>query len=88
MGGICNKPYAVGNYINKMSNHCADCRFDVKIKTGDGAALQLPFCGTLSATGKALGKRSLGNVQWTWSKMSTEKQNSYIDSAADILGKL
>ncbi len=38
-GGLLgSKPYAAsGNYINKMSNYCENCRFDVKQKTGDQA---------------------------------------------------
>jgi len=38
-GGImASKPYAAsGAYINRMSNHCAKCRFDVKRATGEGA---------------------------------------------------
>jgi deoxyribodipyrimidine photolyase-related protein len=38
-GGVfATKPYAAsGNYINKMSNYCGHCRYDVKQKTGEGA---------------------------------------------------
>ncbi len=38
-GGIlASKPYVSGgNYINKMSNCCAQCKYDVKVKTGDRA---------------------------------------------------
>ena len=38
-GGILGtKPYcASGNYINKMSNHCKNCRFNYKHATGDKA---------------------------------------------------
>ena len=37
-GLLASKPYAAsGNYINKMSDHCGNCRFDVKKKTGEGA---------------------------------------------------
>jgi len=28
---------AGGNYINKMSNHCSQCKYDVKEKTGEKA---------------------------------------------------
>lgn len=38
-GGIMGtKPYAAsGAYINRMSDYCAGCRYDVKAKTGEGA---------------------------------------------------
>nr|WP_086938609.1 cryptochrome/photolyase family protein [Thaumasiovibrio occultus] len=38
-GGImATKPYAAGgNYINKMSNYCKTCHYDVKQRTGDNA---------------------------------------------------
>jgi deoxyribodipyrimidine photolyase-related protein len=38
-GGIVgSKPYcASGNYINKMSDYCGDCRFNPKKATGDDA---------------------------------------------------
>ncbi|WP_330960207.1 cryptochrome/photolyase family protein [Photobacterium sp. 53610] len=37
-GIIATKPYAAsGNYINKMSDYCQSCRYDVKQKTGDDA---------------------------------------------------
>jgi deoxyribodipyrimidine photolyase-related protein len=38
-GGLLgSKPYAAsGNYINKMSDYCKSCSFDVKKRTGDGA---------------------------------------------------
>ena len=32
------KPYAAsGNYINRMSDHCKNCRFDPKKSVGDDA---------------------------------------------------
>lgn len=37
-GIIASKPYAAsGNYINKMSDYCASCRYDPKLKTGEDA---------------------------------------------------
>lgn len=37
-GVIATKPYvASGNYINKMSNYCKDCRYDVKQRIGEHA---------------------------------------------------
>ncbi len=37
-GVMASKPYvASGAYINRMSNYCGGCRYDVKVKTGDDA---------------------------------------------------
>jgi deoxyribodipyrimidine photolyase-related protein len=37
-GKLASKPYAAGGaYINKMSNYCKNCRYDVQQKTGAGA---------------------------------------------------
>ena len=37
-GLLASKPYAAsGNYINKMSDYCAACRYDVKEKTSENA---------------------------------------------------
>jgi deoxyribodipyrimidine photolyase-related protein len=37
-GVMASKPYvSSGAYINRMSNYCASCRYDVKQRTGDDA---------------------------------------------------
>jgi deoxyribodipyrimidine photolyase-related protein len=37
-GMMASKPYAAGGaYINRMSDYCRGCRFDVKKRTGEGA---------------------------------------------------
>ncbi len=37
-GWIATKPYAAsGNYINKMSDYCRDCEYEVKESTGDSS---------------------------------------------------
>lgn len=37
-GKIATKPYvSSGSYINKMSNYCSDCRYNVKDRLGDNA---------------------------------------------------
>ncbi len=37
-GAIASKPYvSTGAYIQRMGNHCASCRYDPKLRTGDAA---------------------------------------------------
>ena len=37
-GMLASKPYAAsGNYINRMSDYCGGCRYDVKKRHGEGA---------------------------------------------------
>jgi deoxyribodipyrimidine photolyase-related protein len=37
-GVMASKPYAAsGAYIDRMSNYCGDCPYDVKDRLGDGA---------------------------------------------------
>ena len=37
-GQMASKPYAAsGAYINKMSDYCSGCAYDVKLKTGEAA---------------------------------------------------
>ena len=53
-GGLLgSKPYAAsGNYINKMSDYCAACRFDVKQKTGEKPAPSMRSIGIFSCAMK------------------------------------
>ena len=37
-GFLASKPYAAGgSYINKMSNYCKNCKYDVNLKNGPNA---------------------------------------------------
>lgn len=91
-GGLLgSKPYAAsGNYINKMSDHCAHCRYDVKQKTGDDACPFNPLYWDflLRNEAKLKGNPRLGQVFRTWARMSPEKQNDYRESAAKVLAGL
>jgi len=91
-GGLLgSKPYAAsGNYINKMSDYCGTCRFDVKQKTGDGACPFNPlYWDFLVRNEKKLrGNPRLAQVYRTWDRMSAEKQAEYRNSAARVLDQL
>ena len=91
-GGLLgSKPYASsGNYINKMSNHCSNCQFDVKKKTGDGAcpfnALYWDFLARNEE--KLASNPRLGQMYATWRRMGEDKQSEYRASAASFLAAL
>ena len=91
-GGLLgSKPYAAsGNYINKMSDYCKNCQYDVKQKTGENAcpfnALYWDFLVRNEA--KLKGNPRLGQVYNTWNKMAEDKRDTYLSSAQTFLGTL
>ena len=90
-GLLASKPYAAsGNYINKMSDYCGGCRFDVNQKTGDGACpFNALYWDFLDRNADVLcGNPRLTNVYATWDRMDGEKQAAYRQSAASFLATL
>jgi deoxyribodipyrimidine photolyase-related protein len=90
-GLLGSKPYAAsGNYINKMSNYCASCRFDVKEKTGDNACpFNALYWDFLARNEEKLGSNPrLRNAFATWHRMSADKRDDYRQSAANFLASL
>jgi len=90
-GLLAFKPYAAsGSYINRMSDYCSGCRYDVKRKTGPGAcplnALYWDFL--VRNEDKLRGNPRLGPVYRNWDRMSADKQAEYRDSAARTLAAL
>ncbi|MEO1494679.1 MAG: cryptochrome/photolyase family protein [Pseudomonadota bacterium] len=90
-GLLGSKPYAAsGNYINKMSDHCAACRYDVKTKTGEGACPFNPLYWDflLRNEDKLRGNPRLAQVYRTWDRMGDDKKAAYLDSAKTVLDTL
>ncbi len=91
-GGLLgSKPYAAsGNYINKMSDYCSACHYDVKQKTGDGAcpfnALYWDFL--IRNEGKFRANPRMGQVYRSWDAMTDSKKAAYRATAAKILQAL
>ncbi|GGB48218.1 (6-4) photolyase [Roseibium aquae] len=91
-GGLLgSKPYVSGgNYIHKMSDYCASCRYDVKTKTGPDAC---PFNSLYwhfldrNAT-KLRANPRLAQVYRTWEKMGGERQAEYLRTAEAFLTRL
>ena len=90
-GLLASKPYAAsGAYINRMSNYCGSCRFDVKQRTGPNAcpfnALYWDFIAR--HRGKIGGNPRMAQMVRTYDKFAEDEQARIADSAALILAKL
>jgi deoxyribodipyrimidine photolyase-related protein len=90
-GRLGSKPYAAGGaYINRMSDYCKDCRYDVRQKTGEDAcpfnALYWDFLARHEKTLR--GNHRLGPVYRNWERMSDEQRRAYRVSAQAFLGTL
>ena len=90
-GRLATKPYAGGGaYINRMSDHCRSCRFDVKQKTGAGAcpfnALYWDFLARHERRFRR--NRRMTNAYSGWDRMSPEVRAATRASAAAFLETL
>ena len=90
-GVVGSKPYAAsGNYINKMSDYCRSCRYDVKKKFGEDACpFNYLYWHFLHRNRDKLGKNNrLFHPYRTWDRMDEEKQQQYLASAEVFLDTL
>lgn len=90
-GRLASKPYAAsGAYIDRMSDYCGDCAYDVKQKTGPRACpFNALYWHFLDRNEAVLGRNPrLAQPYATWRRMSAEKQAEYRDSADAFLATL
>lgn len=90
-GRLASKPYAAsGAYINRMSNYCRGCRYDVKQKVGaDACPFNALYWDFLARNEAKLGRNMrLANPYATWRRMSDEQRAGYRESAAQFLMEL
>ncbi len=90
-GMIASKPYASsGAYINRMSDYCGKCRFDVKQKVGEDAcpfnALYWDFLARHER--RFAGNPRMANMYATWQRFGSETQAQYRDAAKRFLETL
>lgn len=90
-GRLASKPYAAsGAYINRMSDYCRDCAFDVKQRTGPGAcpfnALYWHFLARNE--GRLRGNPRLAQPYATWARMDEARRAETLASAEDFLASL
>ena len=90
-GRVGSKPYAAsGAYINRMSDFCSKCHYDVKQKTGPKACpFNALYWDFLARNREKLGNnRRLTNMYATWDRMSDVQRAAYRDSAERFLETL
>jgi len=90
-GLLASKPYAAsGAYINRMSNYCGTCRYDVKQRTGPKAcpfnALYWDFIAR--HRDKIAGNPRMAQMLRTYDKFGPDEQRRIADSAATFLASL
>lgn len=90
-GLLASKPYAAsGAYIDRMSDYCKNCRYDVRSKTGPDAcpfnSLYWDFLDRHRTRLKS--NPRLGPMYRNWDRMTEESRAAYRSRAAVILGRL
>ena len=90
-GLLASKPYvASGAYINRMSNHCKGCRFDVKQRTGaDACPFNALYWDFLDRNRDKLeANPRMAQMYRTYDRFSESDQASIRDSAEATLATL
>ena len=90
-GLLASKPYAAsGAYINRMSNYCGSCHYDVKQRTGERAcpfnALYWDFINRNRA--KIGGNPRMAQMVRTYDKFAADERQRIAESAAAFLARL
>jgi deoxyribodipyrimidine photolyase-related protein len=90
-GLLASKPYAAsGAYINRMSDYCGACRYDVSAKTGpDACPFNALYWDFLARNRGQLGNNvRLAMPYRNWDKMSVDAQQALLAQAAGFLQTL
>ncbi|MDO7835471.1 cryptochrome/photolyase family protein [Sphingobium sp. HBC34] len=90
-GRLATKPYAGGGaYINRMSDHCGRCAYDVKQKVGSKACLfNALYCEFLARHEQRFRRnRRMVQIYANWDRMKPDIREAYRASAATFLDSL
>lgn len=90
-GLLSSKPYASsGNYIDRMSDYCADCSYDVKLRSEDGACpFNALYWDFLVRNREKLGQNPrMGQMYRTWERMTDGSRKATLARAKDLLDRL
>jgi deoxyribodipyrimidine photolyase-related protein len=90
-GVLASKPYAAsGAYIQRMSDYCRGCAFDVKVRTGPKACpFNALYWDFLARNRAKLGRNPrMGQMYATYDKFADAERTRIAESAAAFLGTL
>ncbi len=90
-GVVGSKPYAAsGAYIDRMSDHCADCRYEVAARAGATACPFNPLYWDFLVRNRDRldGNPRLAQMYRTWDRMAEDKRTASRSTAAAILARL
>lgn len=90
-GIVASKPYAAsGQYINKMSNFCKKCDYDVKDMTGPKACpFNALYWNFLQRHRESFSKNPrLSFMYATWDRFEPSKKNAITSKASQILKEM
>ena len=90
-GIVASKPYASsGNYIDKMSDYCRGCHYDVKTKTGEGACpFNLLYWHFLDRQRHRLDRNPrMAQMYRVWDRMAADRRRTILIEAGAVLARL
>lgn len=90
-GLIATKPYAAsGSYINKMSDYCVSCPYQVKLKSGDGACPlnSLYWRFMLKHREQLANNPRIGMLYKSWDKIAGVDQLAILATAESYLAQI
>ncbi|WP_347100488.1 cryptochrome/photolyase family protein [Sagittula stellata] len=91
-GIIASKPYvSSGNYINRMSDHCGHCAYDVHAKSGedDACPFNTLYWHFLDRHRKRFEQNArMANLYRSWDRMDEDKRRDILRAAGRTLKKL
>jgi len=90
-GKMASKPYvSSGAYINRMSNFCGDCKYDVKEKTGPKACpFNFLYWAFLISNEDKLGDNPRMGIPYrNLSKWTDDAKQTYLDCAKEFLSSI
>jgi deoxyribodipyrimidine photolyase-related protein len=90
-GLMATKPYAAsGAYIDRMSDYCADCAYDVKTKLGEGACpFNILYWNFVAENRDALkSNQRMRMIYASLDKMDKDRVAQIRKEARDFLGSI